>query len=257
MADTVDVPGSYDEEKVRELALHMARATSGVDPDTYGFGNRYWSAFAHSMFSDIYRAFLIKSEGGTDELGDSWEDLKPETKAYNRPDARVGLQLHDNRAVRHPELKVRPTLDPTANKRWAGFWLSNFKWWSLNKTGKNEYSKRLSAKFAWGYFKAHGYPTLLGLTSDLTIPILDKTGVLKRSLFPAPLSAGVYFPIDPNQIYRYSGGRLTIGTKVPYAEYVDMRRKLWPEDTSAWEARAATQARNAIFEYFPEVLKRI
>lgn len=257
MADTIDVPGSYDSDEVKELVRHMTKAIAGREPDKYGFSERYWAAFAHSMFSDIFRAFLIKSSGGTDELGDSWEDLKIRTKAYNRPDARIGLRLFDNRAVHTPSLWVRPTLDPAANKKWAGFWVSNFLFYSLNKSGKNEFSKRLSAKFAWGYFKSRGYPTLLGLTSDLTLPILNKTGTLQRSLFPAPLSRGVYFPIDPNQVYKHAGGRLTIGTKVPYADYVSMKRKIWPDDTSVWESRASTNARNAIFEYFPEVMRRL
>ena len=256
MAETI-VSGPYPPKKVKELVAHMVRALGGQDADRWGFRERYWGAYAHSIFSSVFKAFLVKSQHGTDELGNNWEDLKLKTKAYGRMDARSGFQLFDNRAVRHPDLRVRPTLPPNINRQWAGFWLGNFRWYSLNKSGKNEYSKRLAGKFAWGYFKSKGYPTLLELTASLDLPILNSTGTLQRSLFPAPLSRGVYFPIDPNQVYKPRGTTLTIGTKVPYAEYVTMKRNIWPDNTSVWHKRASVAARDALYQYFPEVLQRV
>ena len=244
------IKGDFPPSKIKELVTHTSRAICGTEPDRYRVAERFWSAVAYSLFESIFTAFLTKSRHEVDELGLSWKDLDPKTKAYSRPDARTGLALYDNRAVRHPGLRVRPTLPPGINKQWGGRWLALY----MNVFSENGAAAGGST---WDYFKAKGYPTLIGLTRDMKLPILNKTGTLQRSLFPAPLAGGIYVPIDQNQIFRLSGNRLTIGTKRPGVTAIDKERPLWPKDTSRWRARALEAGRDALYEFFPQLLTQL
>lgn len=248
------IKGNFPPEKVKELVTHTTRAICGLEPDRYRIAERFWSSVAYSLFESIFTAFLTKSRHETDELGQSWKDLDPKTKAYNRPDARSALALYDNRAVRHPHLKVRPTLPPNINKQWGGRWLGIY----MNLFGATgEEGKAAAGGSTWDYFKAKGYPTLIGLTHDMRLPILNKTGALQRSLFPAPLSGGFYMPIDPNQIFRIQGSKLSIGTKRPGVSHVDKTRPLWPRDTSKWRAKALEAGRETLYEQIPILLTQL
>lgn len=244
-------------QKITNLVYHTQRAIVGLEPDTHGLGERYWSAVAHSLFSSIFAAFLAKSRHEEDDLGQSWKDHDPKTKAYNRPDARKNLKLYDNRAVRTPSLPVRPTLPPAVNKQWGGRW---FGLW-LQLTSRHGQGDSTAGKIAggstWEHFKALGYPTLIGLTRNLNLPLLNKTGTLQRSIFPAPLSGGVYIPIDSNQIYRREDGKLTIGTRLSYAVAVDKARPLWPKDIGPWLDQANAAGRDALHQQLEIVLKQL
>lgn len=251
--DQRTVKGDYTTNKVKELVRHTSRAICGIEPDRYRVAERFWSAVAYSLFESIFTAFLTKSRHEVDELGQGWKDLDPKTKAYSRPDARSTLILYDNRAVLHPGLKVRPTLPPGINKQWGGRWLGLY----MNVFGENADGKEAAAGSTWDYFKAKGYPTLIGLTRDMKLPILNRTGKLQQSLFPAPLVGGYYIPLDQNQIYRISGNKLTIGTKRPGVTAIDKERPLWPQDTSKWRARALEAGRSALYDHLPILLQQI
>ncbi len=91
----------------------------------------------------------------------------------------------------------------------------------------------------------------------MKLPLLNKTGTLQRSLFPAPLSGGIYVPLDTNQIFRPGKGRLEIGTKRPGITEIDKQRPLWPKNISKWITKATGSGRDAVYEYLPTILPRI
>jgi hypothetical protein len=252
----INVP-NLSPERLREIIRHAGRAISGKDPDTHGIAQRYWSAVTYSLFESIFTAFLAKSRHEQDELGQTWTDLAPETKAYGRPDARQHLTLYDNRAVRNPALRVRPTLPPGINRQWGGRWLGLYLQLTSKHGEGDSVSKNIAGGNTWEYFKALGYPTLIGLTTNMTLPLMNRTGTLQKSLFPWPLSGGLYVPIDQNQVVRMTPGKLTIGTKLKYAGAADELRPLWPRDISVWLDRANGAGRDAVYEHLPLVIQRI
>lgn len=234
---------------ITRLVQHTKQVLLGKEDDSYGIAAKFWSAVAYSLFDSIFAAFLVKSAHGVDDLGQSWKDLDPRTKAYNRRDARKNLTLYDNFAVRTPGLRVRPTLTPQQNRAWAGRWYGL--WVALD--GDKEHA----AGSTWDYFKAKGVPTLLGLTHNLKLPILNQTGTLQKSLFPTPLSGGLYVPIDKFQIFRPSSGKLTIGTSRPDITSIHEVRPLWPKSIGPWLVKAVSKGRDAIFKEIPNVLGKI
>lgn len=249
------VKGNYPPEKIRRLVQHTSKSIAGLEPDKYGLAAKYWAAVTHSLFESIFAAFLEKSKHGVDELGGFWKDLSPEYKAYGRPDARENLALYDNRAVLHPNLRVRPTLPPSANRQWGGRWLGLYMRLFLGVDGKT--AGQIAGGSTWDKFKAMGYPTLIGLTQNMKLPLLNRTGALQRSLFPAPLSGGLYFPLDKNQIVRSSPGKLVIGAKHPNLKAIDAERPLWPKNISKWLNRANGAGRDAVYNELPQVLNQI
>lgn len=235
-------------EKVRRAIQLAYQAISGEAPDRYGIAERFWSAVAHSLFSSIFIAFLAKSRHERDELGFQWIDHKPRTKAYSRPDARRSLSLTGP--------KRRPTLSDSQDRAWRGRFRAIYARLAVRMTERD--ARAIAAASAWNWVKDHmGAETLLSLTRGMLLPILNRTGTLQRSLFPAPLVRGSYRPIDPNQVYRPAPGSLEIGTRVPYTLAVDRARPVWPKRISLWLARAVQAGRDAVLEYLPEVLQRM
>lgn len=252
----VDAP-NFDDETFGRFTEHVAKAIAGTSPDEYGIGQRYWSAFAHSLFTSIIDSFDLKSSHQADELGETWDDLTPETVAYNRKDARIGFPLYDNRAKRHPNLRVRPTLPPSVNAQWAGMWYGIYQYYSFNKyAGPHKADKRVAGAYTWEHFKAAGYPTLIGAIGHRKLAINVRSGLLRDSLTPAPMNGGIYVPLDRNQICVWDNGKLTIGTKVPYADQVAKRRSWLPKNLGPWKSRANKAGKEAVLLYLPEVVHR-
>lgn len=247
------IRGNFTPEEISHLVRYTAKCIKGTVPDHHRIGERFWSAVAHSLFESIFTAFLAKSRHERDDLGLTWKDLDPKTKAYSRPDARSGLTLYDNRAVHNPSLRVRPTLPPSVNKAWGGRWLGILMSYGI----ETEQGKQQAAGSTWEYFKAKGYPTLYGLTYNMKLPILHKSGSLQRSLFPAPLKGGIYIPLDPNQVCDISRGKLSIGTRRPGVEHVVEKRPLWKKRPRPWIAKALDAGREAVWEHFPQLLIRL
>jgi len=248
MSQTIHIRANISAKKLTALVKHVQAVILGKEIDKYGFAKRFWGAVAHSMFTSIYDAFLIKSSGGTDELGFKWIDLHPKTKAYSRPDARRGLHL--------PGPKSRPTLTPAQDRAWRGLFVRL--WHRLELHMDSDSARDIAAASAWIRVKDfYGATTLIEMLRDAKLPILNKTGALQASLFPAPLANGTYSPINPDQVYRATSGSLTIGSKLPYAAYVDEKRPLWPDKAIVWVDRATAAGRDALHTHLPTVIKQL
>ena len=44
---------------------------------------RYNALFLRNLFAIIHKNFMVKSKGGTDDLGNKWLPLSKNTKIYN------------------------------------------------------------------------------------------------------------------------------------------------------------------------------
>jgi hypothetical protein len=265
----------YTKKQVEEIMAGGVRAINGRGPDIHGFARVFQGAVAYSLFSSIHQAFLIKSDLSVDELGSRWRDLKPKTKAYSRMDARAHLDL--------PGPKYRPTLTDAQDRVWRGIYARILR----KKRGrgftsakerkgmsKKEYKETVSerrsaansiaAGAAWIFVKEHMGAFTLLQECQVKIPVNQRTGRLVQSLEPAPLMGdGSYRPINSDQVIRGSGtgvtvsvpnSTLTIGTKVPYSEYVDKQRPLWPRRIGVWMDRATDAGRDAILEHLAKIV---
>lgn len=269
----------FTKKQVAAIIRNGINACNGRGPDTYGFARVMKGAIAYSLFDSIHKAFLVKSDLQRDELGFQWIDLKATTKAYKRMDSRAGMSL--------PGPKYRPTLTAPQDRVWRGLFARIMRRLSRGGfTSKRERSKMsrkvykqvvnarrsnvaaISAGAAWEFVKEHmGAVTLIGELGDKKIPLLQDTHRLIESLEPAPLNSdGSYSPINSDQVVTGGAGyglgvsvpspKLTLGTKVPYAEFVHKLRPLWPANPSIWMSRAVEAGSAAVAKHLAEVLRR-
>lgn len=269
----------FTRAQVAAIVANGVRACNGRGPDTYGFARVFQGAIAYSLFSSIHKAFLAKSNHGLDELGFSWIDLKARTKAYGRMDARVGLDL--------PGPKYRPTLNAAQDRVWRGIFSRiarkirgrgftsakeregmSKKKYKATVAARRGAASGIAAGAAWTFVKDHmDATTLIDSCRDVKVPLLQRTKRLIQSLEPAPLMPdGSYRPINRDQVATNGAGAgltasvpnssLTIGTRVPYAEYVDQDRPLWPRHLGVWMDRAVDAGRDAVAAHLAEILRK-
>lgn len=187
--------------------------------------NIYWATFTHEFYKLVHAGFKIKSKGGTDETGDKWKPLARATKAY-RPNKKGLSAVMANRKKERGQTKGLLTVKQTA--LWRGIYSSNFG--RLAATMGEGPARAQAAKVAWGIIKSkYGGKTKLSEFGDKDVPILIRSGRLLRSLEPGKMSNNRYYPLK-DQIYNLKGGRLQLGTKVPYAAYQNKARLLWGKE---------------------------
>jgi|TARA_R110000824_G_scaffold110495_11_gene258556 hypothetical protein len=183
--------------------------------------NLFWATFTHEFYTLVHREFLVKSKGGTDITKVKWKPLTKETKAYR---SKKGLSnVLSKRKKEKGKTKGLLTAKQTAI--WKGIYSSNFG--RLAATIGEGPAKAKSAQIAWGIVKSkYGGKTKLSELGDREVPILIRSGRLLKSFAPGKLSSNRYYP-SKDQIYNHKGGRLELGTRVPYAEKQDKERPLW------------------------------
>ena len=199
----------------------------GIVPDPQNLKGAFWSAFVHKLFTRIYEAFIAKSHGGPDNLGYSWKELSPKTRAY-----------------RNSEREPRPTGDSGFGllttkqlQTWKAIYASQLA--RLEKKGVNpRVASQKAAKTAWNILKAKfNAQTVIGVYANRKVLMLRVTEHLMQSLAPGILLGSSYLA-PPNQIYVQSGTSVTIGTSVPYAPHQDLVRNLLPPAMSTWYMEA-------------------
>ena len=55
------VRGDYTKETLNRAISHIKGVVTGKEKDQFGVGLRFWSAVAHSLFSDISKPSLLKA----------------------------------------------------------------------------------------------------------------------------------------------------------------------------------------------------
>ena len=203
-------------------ALATGRRAKG---DLLKLRNLYWAVFTHEFYKLVYKGFLAKSQGGTDETGDKWKSLARTTKAY-RPNKKGLSSVMSQRKKGRGNTKGLLTVKQTA--LWRGIYSSNFG--RLAATIGEGPAKAQASKIAWGVVKSkYGGKTKLSEFGDRNVPILIRSGRLSESFKPGKMSNNRYYPLK-DQIYELKGGRLQLGTEVPYAAYQNKERLLWGKE---------------------------
>lgn len=188
----------------------------------------FLAAFTQNLFQSIHAAYLVKSRGQSDELGNQWKPLAPST---------IRRKLA-SQARRGPI-----TYDFLTTKQ-TGLW----------KRLRSTYSRQLVAKgmglrdadhkarrMAWKRLR----DTPTGQSS--TVPIGIETTALITSLQPGSRVGGRYYPA-PKQIYRPTRSGVRIGSEVKHAPHFHKRRRIWPaaRRMRPWLNRAARAGLSAI-----------
>lgn len=246
-SESKEVRTSLSPEEVRTLTRSISRTLGGIDPDPHGVRPPFWSAVAHSLYSSIHEAFLLKSKHGADELGNRWAAHKLKTKAYSRKDYRQGLALPGT----NPR---RPTLTPEQERAWRFHYAHTLAFLRTHESEKE--AKQGAGRAAWSYVKEHlSATTLLELTASKELALLKVSGRLLQSLTPSPLSPGDLYQVTvQEQVFIVAPDSVTIGSSVPYASRVASSRPLWPVDISPWLPRALRAGRQAIINHLARTL---
>jgi len=65
--------------EVRRRLASLPKIIAGEQPDPLGLRRVFFAIVARRLYELIYEAFIIKSQGGSDSLGNSWRGLKKAT----------------------------------------------------------------------------------------------------------------------------------------------------------------------------------
>ncbi len=234
----IDIPASSSARDAVGDLVRLPRYISGQLPDIHGYGRRFKMYVAHHLIDKIHEAFLVKSDGGTDETGMKWKPLKRETIAQRPLAPGEATELK----IRNLGRGGRGLLTLSQNRKWKGIFASVFKRMLL-KVGEAE-AKRIAARTAWAILKADGAKTKLDVLGNRHVKMLQVSLRLIKSLEPGHLSDDAYSP-PKEQIFQSHWGAVTIGTKVPYAEFQHRMRPLWPDvsamNRAGWTSSAAKE----------------
>lgn len=211
---------------------------TGKRPDVYGLGKAFKSKLAFFLYTKIREAYLVKSVGGTDELGYRWKPLKTSTLA-RRP--KTTWEVRQKAA--NWRVKGRGVLTVGEDRAWKAAYRRAYV--KLSAIMGSTVAKREAERHAWAALRAAGAAGaknpigLLGLRKR----ILIVTERLLTSLSPGRMVGNTYDPMK-EQIYRSGWGQLELGSKVPYAEKQHKMRKLIPSATriTPWLQEGARQA---------------
>lgn len=82
--------------KISNMLVNVGDYVAGKIPDEHGIAKAFWSALASYLFHKIHEAYVIKSHGGTDELGNSWPPLAESTLKTSKKRTGRLKKLSDN-----------------------------------------------------------------------------------------------------------------------------------------------------------------
>ena len=216
---------------IRRIVQKIPDVLVGKAPDTHGLRKTFIAHFTHHIFRKISEAFEAKSRGSSDDLGNSWANLSPETIAGRPKPGR--------------STAGRGLLNAKQDRIWKGIYSS------MLQRGK---SPEVAAKLAWGIMKGrYGVRTKIDTLSRRNVQTMVSTGRLQKRLQPGNVSGARYHK-KKNQVYEQTGTLLIIGTSVPYAERVHKKRPLWPDDIGPWINEANSLAVQAVVQRLQKVL---
>lgn len=188
---------------ISRIAQTLAAVLAGRAADTHRIARGFQLVLGFSALSDIKSAFVTKSRGGTDEMGITWEPLKPATIANRR----VGPRDLLNAAIKERE-KIRKRETDKAFRR-------------LQLSLPEREAKRRAAIVGGLKATKETGRTKLQTLGSRDVEILRDTGVLLNSLSPGTLNGDQYSPPagegGKEQIFETPAGQVIVGTNVPYA----------------------------------------
>ena len=236
--------------QVKGFIKDLPKILRGTKPDTRRMRVAYWSVFAYHLYDQIGKAYLTKSGGGADELGDKWKPLSRATIAQ-RPLVSFPHSKLSSIIGRRKEKTTRGLLTPAQDEMWKGIFASNMK--RLAPIMGLGAAKAQAAKTAWAILKSKGAKTKLEMLGGRKVPIMIRSGRLYNSLKAGKLSGSHYIPSSPDQIFGIERqGRVLLGTDVPYAGVQAKNRRLWPKDISEWVSKAIGKANEELVKKLQE-----
>lgn len=205
---------------VRRVARSLALLLAGREPDTQQISRGFLLAIGFAALSDIKRAFIVKSRGGTDEMGIKWPRLSKKYLAYGRrfgKGEQAGLKAAAG-------LGKGNRLAPGTNKGLLTrdqltLWRKIYSQ-VLNRslvTMPEAAAKGKAAAIAWTKLKEMGAKTKLEVYGNRQVEILRDTGVLFNTLSPGVLSGNNYAKPHADQIFDVGAGSIIIGTNHQFA----------------------------------------
>jgi len=224
---------------------------SGSKSDTHSIGRVFWSAFVRRLYSKIHESYAIRSEGGTDELGNKFLPLKKKTIAQ-RPIGKGnlgGLGLTKKKSGTALRNRERGLLSPEENLAWKRKYSIVLA--SLQRRMGTDRAKKIAASVAWNYVKSNGAKTKKELLGNRDVLIMRVTDSIFNSLKPSEGSDYSYRP-NKNQIYNRVNNKLEIGTKIEYAKYHNNSRPVIPKDIDPWIEEARDHAMEIVKKYIVE-----
>ena len=216
---------------VKNVFKSIPAYISGKKSDIHGVSRVFWNTLVRYLYTKIHESYAIRSEGGTDELGNKWKPLSPNTIAQ-RPIGKKdlkGLRLTRKQSGTALRNRQRGLLSPEENRAWK---LKYSKVLSqLMRRMPESKAKNIAAGVAWNYVKANGAMTKKKLLANRNVKIMRVTDTIFNSLQPSEGSPTQYRP-RKNQIYNLVNGKLELGTLVEYAKYHNNSRPVIPENIS-------------------------
>ena len=195
------------------------------------------------ILTHISRAFIEKSDGGTDEAGDRWQPLSPKTIAYSR-----GKKLR-TRTERKRDIHPSQALSEKQKQRWRYLYRQGLDIFKGNKGN--------AARRAWAILKQEGATTLLNKYGTRNVKILQDTGALLKSISPGSKSK--------DQVFRIEDQAIIIGTtrKGAAAHHHGVpgklpQRRLWPEPgkwPNSWWKEITEEVKQTVIQITEELVR--
>lgn len=239
---------------VRSSAGSVMQAISMIPQEMMSGGplaNAMMTRLGLAVLSRIHESFVDKMEGSTDEAGDRWAPLKPETVAYSRRHRRKTGDHSQSQLfsrAKRPRLIPRPRTRVAFAPSYALTSRQRNRWWDLYRQGlaMHRGDKSRAARRAWFILKGEGATTLIEQYGGAKVDILRDTGLLLRSLTPGARI--------PEQVFRVGPGEVVVGTnrKGASAHHRGVpgrlpQRRLWSEPSrwpSSWWSAALEPVRD-------------
>ena len=247
---TTHIRTKASSKEVKKIIASIPSIIAGNEKDPLGLHNRFWGAVALSMYESLNKAFERKAQGQQDDLGNTWDDILPHTKAYSRKPQTGDLSRSQRRG--YSDTSTIGLLTPNQYKKWKKIF-GHIYHKEKERLGENE-AKKLAGQIAWTRLKQEGADTKIRALGNRKLLILRDTDKLYRSFLPGKLTARSYRKYNRDQIYVVEKGKITIGTKVEYASEVFEDRPLWHGDIGPWIKKASRAGISRITLYLKETL---
>lgn len=188
----------------------------------------YQSLVAHYLFQQIHTSYFHRSRGSSDDLGNTWEPISVKTAIYR--DLRKRGRLGPKGILNQEQYRI-----------WKGIYAHHL------KRGKTE---KEAAKLAWNIVKAkHGGKTIssMELRSRASKLILIDTRRLIDSFKAGTINdRWDYVPPNQDQIIKFTRDTIEVGSHVPYADKVEGKRPILPDNWTIWLERAKKAAQDQV-----------